>query len=158
DYPGEWLLDLPMLSQSYAEWSASTLARLRRAGQAAAARDFLGWVDSLPDGAPADETLARRGHPLYRDALRACPATLGFRFVQPGRVLNRGPRGEVPLLWFFPRPHRPGGALAGLLAGRHDAYVAYQTYAYFEPFFRRVERQAVLVDVLGALHAGPAAF
>lgn len=158
DYPGEWLLDLPMLSQSYAEWSASTLARLRRAGQAAAARDFLGWVDSLPDGAPADETLARRGHSLYRDALRACRDTLGFRFLQPGRVLNPGPRGEVPLLWFFPLPHPHGGGLAGLLAGRHEAYVAAQTNEFFEPFFRRFERQAVLVDVLGALHAGPAAF
>ena len=28
DYPGEWLLDLPMLSQDYAAWSAATLARL----------------------------------------------------------------------------------------------------------------------------------
>ena len=26
DYPGEWLLDLPMLSQDYAGWSAATLA------------------------------------------------------------------------------------------------------------------------------------
>ena len=26
DYPGEWLLDLPMIQMSYAEWSAATLA------------------------------------------------------------------------------------------------------------------------------------
>ena len=26
DYPGEWLLDLPLLDKSYAEWSRETLA------------------------------------------------------------------------------------------------------------------------------------
>src|SRR5262245_55608755 len=28
DYPGEWLLDLPLLAQSYADWSRLTLRRL----------------------------------------------------------------------------------------------------------------------------------
>src|SRR3982751_6562459 len=31
DYPGEWLLDLPLLSLSFAEWSAQALARAGRA-------------------------------------------------------------------------------------------------------------------------------
>src|SRR3954465_722233 len=31
DYPGEWLLDLPLLNQTYEEWSAESLA-LSRAG------------------------------------------------------------------------------------------------------------------------------
>ena len=38
DYPGEWLLDLPLLQMSYGEWSADALATARapaRAGQAA---------------------------------------------------------------------------------------------------------------------------
>ncbi|MBL6455074.1 YcjX family protein [Belnapia sp. T6] len=158
DYPGEWLLDLPMLDQDYAAWSAATLTRLRRGERAAAARDFLAWVDALPEGAPADEALARRGHALYRDALRACRDTLGFRFLQPGRVLNPGPRGETPVLWFFPLPHPRGRGLGGLMAERHAAYIAAQRAEFFEPFFRRFDRQVVLVDVLGALHAGRAAF
>ncbi|CAA9225009.1 MAG: Conserved protein YcjX with nucleoside triphosphate hydrolase domain [uncultured Craurococcus sp.] len=158
DYPGEWLLDLPMLDQSYAAWSAEALRRLRRAEGAAAAREFLGWVEALPAQAPADEALARRGHALYRDALRECRDRLGFRFLQPGRVLNPGPRGETPLLWFFPLPRPRGGGLSGLLAERHGAYVAAQRSEFFEPFFRRFDRQAVLVDVLGSLHAGQAAF
>jgi predicted YcjX-like family ATPase len=44
------------------------------------------------------------------------------------------------------------------MAVRHEAYITAQRNEFFEPFFRRFERQAVLVDVLGALHAGPAAF
>ncbi|MBV1798328.1 YcjX family protein [Siccirubricoccus sp. G192] len=158
DYPGEWLLDLPMLSQDFAEWSAATLQRLRRGPRAEAARDFLAFVDALPAGTPDDEALARRGFILYRDALRHCRDRLGLRFLQPGRVLNPGPRGEAPILWFFPLPHPEGSGLAMLLARRHAAYVADQRDNFFEPYFRRFQRQAVLVDVLGALHAGQEAF
>ncbi|NOG71132.1 YcjX family protein [Roseicella sp. DB1501] len=158
DYPGEWLLDLPMLGDDYARWSAATLERLRRGRRAEAAAEFLAFVDALPPGAPAEDSLARRGFALYRDTLRACRDRLGFRFLQPGRLLNPGPRGETPLLWFFPLPQPARGGLATLLAERHHAYVEAQRRDFFEPYFRRFERQAVLVDVLGALHAGRDAF
>ncbi len=158
DYPGEWLLDLPMLSQSWPDWSRATLARLRRGKRSEAAAAFLAFVDALPPNAPAEESLARQGFALYRDALRACRDRLGFRFLQPGRVLAPGPRGEAPLLWFFPLPNPDGGGLAELLARRHAAYLADQRDSFFDPFFRRFHRQAVLVDALGALHAGEEAF
>ena len=29
DYPGEWLLDLPLLNKSYAQWSSESLALSR---------------------------------------------------------------------------------------------------------------------------------
>ena len=158
DYPGEWLLDLPMLSQSYAEWSAATLERLRREPRAGACAAFLSFADALPAAAPAEEALARRGFTLYRDALRTCRDHLGMRLLQPGRALNPGPRGEAPILWFFPLPAPEGGGLADLLRQRFDAYLADQRENFFEPYFRRFRRQVVLVDVLGALHAGQAAF
>ncbi len=158
DYPGEWLLDLPMLGQGYADWSRETLARLRRGRRAEAAGAFLAFVDALPANAPAEESLARQGFSLYRDALRTCRDKLGFRFLQPGRALNPGPRGEAPLLWFFPLPDHHAGDLADLMARRHAAYLADQRSGFFDPFFRRFHRQAVLVDTLGALHAGEEAF
>ncbi|MBU8547031.1 MULTISPECIES: YcjX family protein [Roseomonadaceae] len=158
DYPGEWLLDLPMLDQSYSDWSRQTLSRLRQGRRAAAAADFLQFVDALPAQARDDEALARQGFRLYRAALLRCRDELGFRFLQPGRALNPGPRGEAPLLWFFPLPSGEMGDLGRLLARRHTAYLADQRTAFFEPFFRRFRRQAVLVDALGALHAGEEAF
>src|SRR4051812_35727231 len=69
DYPGEWLLDLPMLGQGYAAWSASALARLRRGAAAEAVAGFLAFTETLPAEAPAEESLIRRGHALYRAAL-----------------------------------------------------------------------------------------
>jgi predicted YcjX-like family ATPase len=158
DYPGEWLLDLPMLRQSYAEWSAATLARLRRGSRAAAFGRFLEFVDALPEGVPAEDPLSRRGFALYRDGLRAARDVHGLRLLQPGRFLNPGPRGEAPLMWFFPLPRPEGVGLAELCARRYEAYLADQRAAFFEPFFRRFDRQAVLVDVLAALHQGQEAF
>jgi predicted YcjX-like family ATPase len=158
DYPGEWLLDLPMLDQAFADWSRQTLARLRRGRRAAAAAEFLQFVDALPPGAPPEEPLAREGFRLYRTALLRLRDAMGFRFLQPGRALNPGPRGDAPLLWFFPLPAGSSGGLAQLLARRHAAYLADQRATFFDPFFRRFHRQAVLVDALGALHAGEEAF
>jgi len=158
DYPGEWLLDLPMLRQDYATWSEETLARLRRGLRAGPAGEFLRFVDSLPPEAPAEDALAKRGYTLYRDALRACRDTHGLRLLQPGRFLNPGPRGEAPLLWFFPLPAAARGGLAALCARRFAAYLDDQRSTFLDPFFSRFHRQVVLVDVLGALHAGEEAF
>ncbi|MBR0650395.1 YcjX family protein [Roseomonas terrae] len=158
DYPGEWLLDLPMLRQDYAAWSAATLTRLRQGIRAEAARDFLAFIDALPGDAAAEDALAKRGFTLYRDALRDCRDNHGLRFLQPGRFLNPGPRGEAPLLWFFPLPPTAQGGLAALCARRYAAYLEDQRTAFLDPFFTRFHRQVVLVDVLGALHAGQEAF
>ena len=158
DYPGEWLLDLPMFNGTHAGWSDATLARLERI-RAEPVRAFLDFARALPPAATAEEALVRRGWVLYRDALRHCRDELGLRFLQPGRVLNPGPRGETPLLWFFPLPEAArGGEMAALLSRRHDAYLQDQRAHFFEPVFRRFDRQAVLVDVLGALHAGRESF
>jgi predicted YcjX-like family ATPase len=158
DYPGEWLLDLPMLRQDYARWSAETLARMRRGARAEAGRDFLAFIDSLPGDAAAEDALAKRGYTLYRDALRDCRDHHGLRFLQPGRFLNPGPRGEAPLLWFFPLPAAAQGGLAALCARRYAAYLEDQRGHFLDPYFTRFHRQVVLVDVLGALHAGQEAF
>ncbi len=158
DYPGEWLLDLPMLRQDYASWSAETLTRMRRGARAEAGRDFLAFIDALPADAAAQDALAKRGFTLYRDALRECRDAHGLRFLQPGRFLNPGPRGEAPLLWFFPLPASAQGGLADLCARRYAAYLDDQRTAFLDPYFTRFHRQVVLADVLGALHAGQEAF
>jgi predicted YcjX-like family ATPase len=160
DYPGEWLLDLPLIGMSFAGWSEAVLARLRTPARAGMAAEFLRFLDLFDPAAPADEALVRRGHALYRAALEAMRGR-GLRYLQPGRFLNPGPRGEVPLLWFFPAALRgapPPGSAGALLASRFEAYRAEMRAGFFEGPFRDFDRQILLVDVLGALHAGRAAF
>ena len=48
DYPGEWLLDLPLLDQSYADWSRATLQLCRRGMRAKTARDFINLSKRSP--------------------------------------------------------------------------------------------------------------
>ena len=44
DYPGEWLLDLPLLDLSYEEWSRQAIALAREAARASAAKDWLAFL------------------------------------------------------------------------------------------------------------------
>ena len=47
DYPGEWLLDLPLLGLGFAAWSAARCGGWSSAGEAA---DFLAFANALPAG------------------------------------------------------------------------------------------------------------
>lgn len=161
DYPGEWLLDLPLLDEDYATWSAATLALLRQPPRTALAGDFLAFLASLDTAAPAEEAVARRGFMLYRDLLLALRDRLGLRWLQPGRFLVPGPKGESPMMWFFPLGGSGApapGSLRELLARRFEAYRDDMRRSYFDPWFARFDRQVVLVDALGALCAGEGAF
>jgi predicted YcjX-like family ATPase len=156
DYPGEWLLDLPLLGQDFTRWSEATLRRLETAEALPFARDFLAFAGGLPAAAPADETLAATGHALYRTALLRLRNEAGMSFLQPGRFLMPAPGPEPPFAAFFPLAGK--GGLAGLLAARFDAYRQAVTRDLVSPLFGQVDRLVVLADVLSALHAGQAAF
>jgi uncharacterized protein len=162
DYPGEWLLDLPLLSRSYAQWSHETLTSLRSPPRDAVCAPFLEFLTSVAPQDKADHHLLRRCHERYVDALRACRDRLGLRYLQPGRLLCPGPQGDAPYLWLFPldrAPERPAAGTAGaLLRDRFEAYKAKIRADFFDTSFTAFSRQIVLVDVLGALHAGRAAF
>ncbi len=153
DYPGEWLVDLPLLATGFAEWSEATLRRLEPYPQAAEA---LAFARGLPPRAPADEALARVGHDLYRRALIRLRAEAGLSLLQPGRLLMPPPGPEPPWLAFF--PFTGSGGLADLLAERHAAYQEAVRRDLLAPGFGQLDRLIVLVDMLTALHAGPAAF
>jgi predicted YcjX-like family ATPase len=153
DYPGEWLLDLPLLGLGFGAWSAATLRRLEKRREAA---DFLAFVRALPAAAPADEALALSGHRLYRALLSRLREEAGLSLLQPGRFLVPAPGGAPPWLEFF--PHSGEGPLAGLLRSRYEAYVAAVRAQLFSPAFGGLAGLVVLADLLSALHGGAAAF
>jgi hypothetical protein len=163
DYPGEWLLDLPLLRQSYRDWSSSTLDLARRAPRAPLARD---WFDFLArhsaDGA-ADPEAARRAHDLYRAFLVACRTQEQLSLLQPGRFLSPGQIADPSLIWFCPMPFAVGarvrhGTMAALMEARFEGYKRAVVQPFFAQLARGVDRQIVLIDVLRAINAGPEAF
>jgi predicted YcjX-like family ATPase len=162
DYPGEWLLDLPLLKLTYARWSAETLVRLKEKPRSDAAAEFLSFVSHIDPARSADDALLQRGHTLYKHALERCRTEFGLRYLQPGRFLTMGPRNDAPFMWFFPADNLPdqpaSGSIGDLLQARFDAYKTEIRASFFDTHFREFDRQIVLVDVLGALHAGRTAF
>ena len=160
DYPGEWLLDLPLLDKSYAQWSADTLGASASAARAPLAADWRGFLASLPADAPASEDLARRSAELFTAYLRASRAELySLSTLPPGRFLMPGDLEGSPALTFAPLP--PGEAAAGSLGAmmerRYEAYKQHVVRPFFRDHFARLDRQIVLVDALSALNSGPVA-
>ncbi|MDP4822964.1 MAG: YcjX family protein, partial [Aestuariivirgaceae bacterium] len=137
DYPGEWLLDLPLMKQSYAQWSAATLARHPDIP-----------VDQAD--APGDETLALVAAQLFTKHGQGTPG----RFQMPGDLEGS------PLLTFAPLKLGDArikpGSLAALMARRYDAYVARVVKPFYRDHLSRLDRQIVLVDALSALNTGTA--
>ena len=121
DYPGEWLLDLPLLDQSYADWSRATLQLCRRGMRAGTAREFLAFLSGHRYDAPASEEDARRAYELYRQHLRVARDQHGLNFLQPGRFLDPGSLGENSYMWFAPLyipdnlQHGTDGTLAAVM-------------------------------------------
>lgn len=164
DYPGEWLLDLPLLSQSYAEWSRTMLALWRRGLRAELASNFLAFISDHSAAEIASEATAKQAHELYRALLIAAREKHGLSYLQPGRFVCPGSLGDVPYLWFAPLDLPDGidrlaaGTLGALMEDRFEVYKKEVVAKFYENYFRNYGRQIVLVDVLGALLAGRDAF
>jgi uncharacterized protein len=160
DYPGEWLVDLPLLAQSYQSWSAETLLLLREPPRASIAKEFLNFIDTLAPNAPAGEHAEIHGFRLYSEALKRCREEAGLRWLQPGRFLVPGGWEDAPFMHFFPWTPASSshGTLGAQLRDRFEVYKRQIRKDFFEPHFSAFNRQVVLVDVLGALFAGRAAF
>jgi len=155
DYPGEWLIDLPLLTQSFAAWSAGTLRRLETPDIGHITHEFLGFAKGLPARCAADEAVAQAGASLYRRMLGQLRET-GLAFLQPGRHLMPAPGPEPPWMAFFPLTGDSG--LADLLGRRFEAYKEAVRRDLASPLFAEVDRLIILADILTALHAGQAAF
>ncbi len=167
DYPGEWLLDLPMLELDYLTWSRQMDGLLlgERALWAAPWRAKCAALDPL---APADERALADIAQSYTDYLLRCKRH-GLHFIQPGRFVLPGEMAGAPALQFFPWPEveRDGDArLAqaaktsniGMLRERYRYYCQYVVKGFYQQHFSGFDRQIVLVDCLQPLNSGPHAF
>ncbi|HSP57017.1 MAG TPA: YcjX family protein [Halomonas sp.] len=167
DYPGEWLLDLPLLGHDYLSWS---LAQQPSRGQARASlfADWLAAVADLEPAAEADEARLAEIAECYAKGLRAAREA-GFSDLQPGRFLLPGELAGAPVLQFFPLPaiethdtaelaRLPSESNYATLNRRFRHYQQRVVKPFYREHFRRFDRQIVLVDLLGALNAGPERF
>ena len=156
DYPGEWLLDLGLLDKSYAEWSEATLERIAKRPEAA---DFMARARAEDGSLRLDEGRAQELAAAFTAYLVAARAA-GWSDCTPGRFLLPGELAGSPVLTFapLPQPSQAGrGSLWREMARRYDGYRSKVVQPFFRDHFAKVDRQIVLVDVLGAIHQGPQA-
>jgi uncharacterized protein len=163
DYPGEWLLDLPLLNKSYEQWSAESLALSRQQPRARLATEWHAHLATLNAGGREDEQAALAAARLFTDYLRACrDERFAMSLLPPGRFLMPGNLAGSPALTFAPLDVpidgvAPEGSLWAMMIRRYEAYKDVVVRPFFRDHFARLDRQVVLVDALAAFNAGPEA-
>ncbi|MFD1696621.1 YcjX family protein [Roseibium aestuarii] len=162
DYPGEWLLDLPLLRQSFGEFSRKALQLARAANRREIAAPYLETLTSIDPEGPETELDAQKLAATFTDYLAACRSeTMALSMLPPGRFLMPGDLAGSPALTFAPldiaedAPPARTGTFRAMMERRFEAYKNHVVRPFFRDHFARLDRQIVLVDVLHALNAGP---
>ncbi len=163
DYPGEWLLDLPLLNKSYEQWSNESLALSRASPRAALAAPWHAHLATLNAGGHEDEQAALAAARLFTNYLRDCrDERFAMSLLPPGRFLMPGNLAGSPALTFAPldlpeHGAAPDGSLWAMMRRRYEAYKDVVVRPFFRDHFARLDRQVVLVDALSAFNSGPEA-
>jgi len=174
DYPGEWLLDLPMLKQTYEQWSEQTQSLLTTAPRDEYAKKFLTKVAQIDPFAAADEELLAELAKEYTELLHVFRYKLGLSVIQPGRFILPAELAGAPILEFFPFPdltdidgndyqNASDDSFIGMLRARFLEYKEQVVKKFYRQHFLRFDRQIVLADCLTPLNAcsdnsGPESF
>lgn len=161
DYPGEWLLDLPLLGKNYAEFSKDAFEMAALPVRSELSQAWRQLTETIDPDADANEMTARRLAESFTAYLRACKTDeRALSTLPPGRFLMPGDLDGSPALTFAPLPGdaraRPG-SLRAMMERRYEAYKTHVVKPFFREHIARLDRQIVLIDALQALNAGPGA-
>ncbi|WP_075288955.1 YcjX family protein [Pararhizobium arenae] len=160
DYPGEWLLDLPLLNQDFRAFSQKTTERAATGIRAELSAEWRNVARTFNPSEPASEDHARRLAEAFAAYLRACKADeRSLSTLPPGRFLMPGDLEGSPALTFSPLPDLPEGpakkgSLHAMMERRYEAYRTHVVKPFFREHFARLDRQIVLIDTLQALNRG----
>lgn len=164
DYPGEWLLDLPLLSLSFKDWS-KTQQDVHKDERAELAQNWLQAVKKIDLFAKTDENLLAELSEQYTAYLQECKAR-GMQYIQPGRfVLPTENAKGAPVFQFFPLFDVSDGEWERLeksdknstfhtLKKRYQHYQRKIVKPFYEDYFSQFNRQVILADCLTPLNYG----
>ncbi|XPV76799.1 MAG: YcjX family protein [Desulfovibrio sp.] len=162
DYPGEWLLDLPLLDMTYAEWCSMSMELCDSAVRAQLAAPWLSAMHGMNPSETAEEEQVRNVSELYTEYLHACKASSAdLSIIQPGRFVLPGELAGTPVLTFFPmrlnnfdEETADKHSLFKVLERRFEYYKKHVVQAFYKKYFCRFDRQIVLLDCLKAMNLG----
>ncbi len=169
DYPGEWLLDLPMLNQTFAQWSNYMGQLLNEEPRHQLSKDFLNKLKDIdPLGSVNEKELAELASE-YTELLHKFRHELGMSVIQPGRFILPGEHKDAPILQFIPFPFfaelanddyltASQDTFIGMLRARYLEYRERIVRQFYKQHFVKFDRQIILADCLAPLNKGPDAF
>jgi len=167
DYPGEWLLDLPLRDMSYSRWCAQCSVQYTKEPRAGLLGELLNDLQQLDPLAEVNEETLQELNKRFIQFLHACKYNgKSLSLIQPGRFLIPGSVDDVSILSFVPLLNCRNYTEVQLAAASDNSYFKvcerrYKRYVkelvepFYKHFFSRIDRQLVLVDVVSALNAGP---
>ena len=158
DYPGEWLLDLSMLEQDFAQWSEYMLLLADEEKRAPFAKEWLDFMNSVDlYKKNENEFLEEQLHDHYSEYLKRLHYH-GFSFVQPGRFLEPGDMRDDPLLLFTPLPHPNGevdeNSIYAKFQKKYELYIEEVVNRLYLEHFESFDTQIILIDLLKTLEYG----
>jgi len=149
DYPGEWLLDLPLLTKSYEVWASESLRLSRQRRRVDLAQDWHSHLSTLDPQGPEDEQQALTAARLFTAYLRACrDNNYAISLLPPGRFLMPGDLANTPALTFAPlelstEGPPQAGSLWAMMRRRHESYRAVGRLIFTQDIPSHGLRQAV---------------
>ncbi|WP_293268019.1 YcjX family protein [Neptunomonas sp.] len=165
DYPGEWLLDLPLLHLNFEQWCNKQQQLFTLEPRATLAKNWIAAQNTVDWCSPADEQLLSVLSEEYTKLLHLLRNDENaLSMIQPGRCVLPGELASSPLLQLFPILQPPSlssipeGSMYQLLQQRYDAYREKIVKRFYREHFSRFDRQVVLVDCLKALNHGKPCF
>ncbi|MCG3810905.1 YcjX family protein [Photobacterium damselae] len=168
DYPGEWLLDLPLLDMDFMTWSKQQ-ALVLKGKRLELAQEWMALGDEFDPFAPVDEALLEKISQAFTQYLYACKDEGGLHWVQPGRFVLPGELAGAPVLQFFPMiwtnkyteqqlQEADEHSNFAMLKQRYKYYQQHIVKGFYKEHFSKFDRQIILVDCLQPLNAGPESF
>ena len=159
DYPGEWLVDIPMMTMSYQQWCQQWQNQLKCTLRNELLQPFVEKVAAINPFAFVSETQLNDVFADFYAVNQRC-RDAGLTLLQPGQLLTRYNKNETmpvffPLLLSEPpdvqKQAWPEKSWLSLLEGRYQRYIG----DYVKPFVKRslkdIDRQVLLIDVVTAL-------
>jgi predicted YcjX-like family ATPase len=155
DYPGERLLDAPLLGQTFEQWAADTVKEAMLGLRRDLSVSWLQACDALVANGATNEQAITAAIDEYRKYLKMCHKH-GLTFLQPSAFLLEGEDTKNLDLLFCPLPLQVQQYAGEITQQFTERYQRYQEQLV-KPFCQEVtecDRQVVLVDVLRVLKQG----
>lgn len=162
DYPGEWLLDLALIGQSYLNWCFDQTDLAKQTTRKKLLGDLLQKLQAVNPFDVVSDAHLNQLYQQFKWYLKQCKEA-GLTLIQPGRMLLEDEHNIIePFFPLLGLHHYDKDALFKaddksiykIMAGRYQHYIDSIVQPFNKHFFDDIDRQVVLVDALKVISGG----